>query len=341
MRILLTLGIVLLFVVSVEAQEVFVDESSPGWLFVDLGNDGGAAAIEHAGATPAVGINALQFYQSTPTDNFGTINLSSLQEGQKYTISDRRVRSYKEYVWLNTPMSLQMNGEYVFVDFGVNLNEPLHNTYQEASYRGYYEAGATNLMTMTGGPWGIIVDWLKFTPTNDIYGDETNMTLNQGSDPGIAGDASLTNGTLDGNFSDSQMPFTPYGDNSLHTWGDGSLSGTADLQAGVLYNVFANMYVDDNGLMGLDMSINGEHFATNSGIPQIPPMFIDEVAYPSRMEELLLGTFTADGLSTYTIQNTAGGNGLVLDYLRFEVVPEPVSMCLLLTGLPLLLRRKK
>ncbi|MHB9071307.1 MAG: hypothetical protein ACYC54_13185 [Sedimentisphaerales bacterium] len=270
-----------------ETGEVFFDESTAGITYV------GAGAGYEAGASPDDGSTANRIGLGSGTSASASL---SLQVGQKYKLYARR------RVLTNSNLSFYVDFDGVNYWYDSAYHPSLPDTFQEAQYLGYFlpQNASTTVTVHDGGPWVARFDYLRFEPTTDVYFDENISGI---SFTGGAGRMHLP-GT---------MPIAADVNNGVGLGVVDTVSGTVNLVAGRIYNVYASRTVHDSGNLGYDISLNGVTFVHDAALLTPNDSTI----------ESQLGQYMATNAAT-TVQLSNGGIWFArVDHIRFELV-EPL-----------------
>jgi len=305
---LVVLAVALLVLPVVAGAGFIMDESSSGLVTLGAASIGYLPlATPNDGSTP----NAFQFVGTV--DGF---ELSmGLTAGKTYTITTR-----------NQVLFNHMNSFYVDLGNTTVWNNGYTVTgasdiFETKEILGYYKAtGAATARLHDGAEWCPRVDWVSVEETTDVYFDELTSDLALTGDAGLA---SVGGESLSADTEHNAIWFS-----TLDT-----ISGTVALNVGTTYNVYASRFIHDTGNLGYDITLEGTFFAHDSATTAVG-------VWNDRPGESLIGEYTAIAASTDVLLHNGGAWGSRSDYLRFEAVPEPATMLLLLSGL-MFARKKK
>lgn len=272
-----------------EVDAVVFDESTSGLTYVGQGGN-----WYDAGGSPDDGST----YNDITFNASGSASASlNLVAGKTYKITARRMVQNNN----NMSFSLDLNGTNYIWDGAYTSGTA--GLFEEKQYLGYYKgSGAAEVKVRNGGSYYSRLDYLEFDATTDVYFDETTFDL------AFTGGAGFTpvSGTL------TPTPTT----DAVGLGGPATVSGTVNLIAGRMYNVYASRMVHDTGNLSYDISFNGVTFVHDAALSSaLNPN--DTTA------EAFVGQYTASSAATSVLLSNGGVWAARVDYIRFELV-EPL-----------------
>lgn len=278
---------------DITKAQISFDELTSGLTI--LNTSGSAGVYYESGCTPDDGHtpNAMLI-------NSGDSATASIitVPGKKYIITVRRRVDDTS----NMSFYLDINGVRYMHDWSYDsVNK---NTYQEASYLGYYLADSSGAIVKiyNGGTLSAHIDWIRFDDCNDVYFDEKTPGINYF---GTAGPYTFSvPAYYNSSLSDS-------GPNGMYLNTVAHITGYVPLVPGRIYNVFASRQVLTNGNLSYDLSLDGKFFVHDGSVAPTAP-------YNSTILEKLLGQFTAHNWQTSISVYNAGAWNAAVDYIRFK-----------------------